>query len=130
MSNSLTFRKSPSAILTTLESVRHLNRARAAVATTTNVYSVLPKTRGNIPTNKGFRKNLPVIVSDVLLKNHCVYIIREPKRARKSSGEAGQQDPPVDESITDDGNISDASTVIYRGDRPSPASSPELIVGI
>lgn len=74
-------------------------------------------------------RKVPTITSIILLKTHRVHIRRTNPTNIKPDDRAGCTIRPATEQTEEDGNISDASTVLYEDTR-SPPSSPELIIGI
>lgn len=85
--------------------------------------------KNSIPVeNKIAAKNPPTIVSDVILINHKILIIRDYPLGGQPVETRIRHPLPNFESVIEDDDSSDASTVIDE-DRPSPASSPELILG-
>lgn len=74
------------------------------------------------------KANRPVITSVRLLRHHRVFISRVKPPIVRSDDQADCRVQPVNERIEEDGNISDASTVLNE-DTQTPPSSPELILG-
>lgn len=121
-------RKTRTNVLTNLYVVRSSLESRTSNYKIITGHSVTAVKSNSNPEVVSKRRNLPTIVSDGILRNHRVYIEREKPPVAKANEEASIEDRPVDEQIAEDGNISDASTVLYE-DRRSAASSPELIIG-
>lgn len=122
-------RKIRTNVLTNSDSVLNLEKPKIQTSKILIVHTVTAvKTNRNLKVITK-RRNLPTIVSDGILKNHRVYLEREKSSAKTPNKEPNCEDRPADEQIQEDGNISDASTVLYEGSR-SPESSPEFILGI
>lgn len=122
-------RKIRTNVLVNLNSVQSPQEHRTQISKLITVHSVVAVKLNNTRNVISERRKLPTIVSDCILKNHRVYIEREKSSVGRSNEEPSCEERPVNDQITEDGNISDASTVLYE-DRLSAASSPELIVGV
>lgn len=110
----------------------HKPRTSAPTNLKSDLKNITPKSvasdNTNVKQSVTAARKAPTITSIVTLKNHRVYIRRPDPTNIKPDDRADCTIRLSIEHTEEDGNISDASTVLYEDTR-SPPSSPELIIG-